>query len=183
MDKQTLIRTTVASAVAAAGLAVGGVALASADDQAPTAASQSGTIAFGHDRGPGGPGGRGDHVMFGGADLAKALGVSEAKLRTAMENIREDLKPADRPDGPPTDAQRDAMRAKLAKALAKELDLSEAKVTAALDKVQAAHQAEARSDLASRLDDAVKAGKLTSTDKASVLKAFDAGVLGGPGPR
>ena len=40
--------------------------------------------------------------------------------------------------------------------------------------------AEHRSDLSDRLDAAVKAGDLTAADKASVLKAFDAGVLDGP---
>lgn len=33
---------------------------------------------------------------------------------------------------------------------------------------------------ADRFDEASYAGDLTSADKASVLKAFDAGVLGGP---
>lgn len=178
MDKHTLIRTTVAGAVAAAGLAVGGIAIASADDA--TGPAGAGTLAFTHDRGPGGPA---RHVMVGGADLAKALGVSESKLRDAMAAIRDDMEPAGRPDGPPTAAEMQTLRTRLAKALAQELGLSQARVTAALDKVQAAHEAERRGDLADRLDDAVQAGKLTSGDKASVLKAYDAGVLGGPGPR
>ena len=37
----------------------------------------------------------------------------------------------------------------------------------------------AREDLGSRLDKAVTDGKITSKDKDAVLKAFDAGVLGG----
>lgn len=177
MDKHTLIRTTIAGTVAAAGLAVGGISLASAQDSPePT---HTGTIAFSHDRGPGGPG---RHVFFGGADLAKALGVSESRLRSAMESIHDELRPAERPDGPPSAADLTAMRTKLAKALAEELDLSTAQVTAALDKVEAAHEAERRDELADRLDAAVKTDKLTTADKASVLKAFDAGVLGGPRP-
>ena len=68
--------------------------------------------------------------------------------------------------------------------LAKELGIDEAKVTAALEKVKAAHEAEHKTELTARLDAAVTAGDLTASDKASVLKAFDAGVLqGGPGPR
>jgi len=69
-------------------------------------------------------------------------------------------------------------------ALASALALDEAKVTAALEKVKAAHEAEHKTELTARLDAAVTAGDLTASDKASVLKAFDAGVLqGGPGPR
>ena len=65
--------------------------------------------------------------------------------------------------------------------LAEALDLSEEKVAAALEDLRAAHEAEERTALSERLDAAVEAGDLTAADKASVLKAFDAGVLGGPG--
>ena len=70
-------------------------------------------------------------------------------------------------------------------ALAKELGVDEAKVTAALAKERAAHEAQHKAELTTRLDAAVTAGKLTASDKAAVLKAFDAGVLAGPagGPR
>lgn len=60
------------------------------------------------------------------------------------------------------------------------LGIDAAKVTAAFDELRAERQAEARAAFGARLDEAVKAGKLTEADKASVLKAFDAGVLGGP---
>ncbi|MFB9767842.1 hypothetical protein ACFFOS_25945, partial [Nocardioides kongjuensis] len=81
---------------------------------------------------------------------------------------------------PPTDAERAEREAALAKALAEELGLDEAKVSAALDDVRAAHDAERRQDLSDRLDQAVSDGTLTAGDKASVLEAYDAGVLGGP---
>ena len=169
-----------AAAVAAAGLSVGAVGLASADDTgAGTPSSSADRPGPGHGHGPGFIG-RGD----GGAELAKALGVSEEKLRTALKAVREDLAPkGERPDGPPSEADRTKRQKALAAALAKELNISEAKVTAALDKVRDSAEAERRTNLSDRLDTAVKAGKLTAGDKASVLKAYDAGVLGGPGRR
>lgn len=185
-----------------AGAVAGGVTAASlsaeADDSTqptkPSTSSSSGATAGtpaapqpgdgpGRHGGPGGPGGIGRGPDA--AALAKELGVTEAKLQKAFDAVREDLRedrPAKPADGtrptPPTDAQREARQSALAKALAKELGVSEAKVTAALDKVRAAHEAERRDELSTRLDDAVKAGDLTAGDKASVLKAFDAGVLG-----
>lgn len=175
------LRNALAATVAAAGLTIGGIGFASADETATdttsssTSSTAAGLTADGH-RGPGGPGFR------DGSDLADALGVTEAELKAAFEAIRDDLDPPagiDR-DNPPTEAERTAMREKLAAALAAELDLTKAKVLAALDKVHAAHEAEARTALSERLDEAVTAGDLTTADKASVLKAFDAGVLGGP---
>ncbi|HUP99327.1 MAG TPA: hypothetical protein VM093_02605 [Aeromicrobium sp.] len=168
-----------ATGLVAAGVIAGGVLAGTLGAQAanhPTDDVRPGYPAHAraHAEGAGGP---------VGADLAKELGVSEAKLRAAFDSIRDDLRPARRPDGPPSEAERATRENKLAAALADKLDLSEAKVKAALEKVRAAHAAEHRAFLSDRLDEAVQAGKLTAADKASVLKAFDAGVLGGPGPR
>ena len=174
MNTSTVLRTTIAGTVAAAGLAVGGIALASATTDSPP---ESGLV-LAHE-GRGGPGFR---IMFGGEDLAEALGVSEERLREAMEAIRDEVRPAERPalGSPPSEVDRVELQANLAKALAEELDLSQAKVEAALEKVHEAHEAERRTHLGERLDEAVADGKLTAADKASVLKAYDAGVLGGP---
>ena len=92
---------------------------------------------------------------------------------------------ADRPAAgeqptPPTDEERAEREAAFATALAKALGLSEDKVSDALDTVRAAREADRRQELGERLDTAVEDGDLTAADKASVLKAFDAGVLGGP---
>ncbi|HWI42255.1 MAG TPA: hypothetical protein VNS81_01445 [Nocardioides sp.] len=181
-----------AAALLAAGAVAGGVSAASlsahADDtSAPTTqAGQTGS------EGPGfhGPGERDGHGPGFGADaaeLAKALGVSESKLTKALDAVRADLEPdaSTRPEPgerptPPTEAERAQHEAAFARALAKELGTTQAKVSAALAKVRATHEAEHRSDLSDRLDAAVKAGDLTAADKASVLKAFDAGVLDGP---
>ena len=178
MKKQPLRATgLVAAGVIAGGILTGTLGAQAANESGDAAVAPGPAIVRGH-HGPWGVG------RAGGEDLAKALGVSEEKLRSAFEAIREDVKPADRrSDGPPTKAERDAMHDKLTAALAKELGLSESKVEAAFASVRKEHRAEHRDALSDRLDTAVKNGKLTDDDKASVLKAFDAGILGGPGPR
>jgi len=138
-------------------------------------------------RGPGGPGGpgRGGHGHgMDAAALASALGLSEDKVQTALDTVREQLKPTSPPaeGSKPSEADRAAKEKERVAALAKALGVSEAKVQAALDKVEAAEKTEHRTQLSTRLDTAVKDGKLTAADKESVLKAYDAGVLGG-GPR
>lgn len=113
MDKQTWARTLIAGSIAGAGLVVGGVSLASADEPSDGPPCHHGSSPL-------------------GADLAKELGVSETKLADAMEAVH------------------------------------------------GAAQADRRDHLSERLSDAVDSGDLTDADKASVLKAFDMGVLGGP---
>jgi len=171
MEKQRLRATgLVAAGVVAGGILAGTLGAQAADDDSKADVAP-GMVMHAQHRGPGGPG--------GGEDLAEALGVSEKKLRAAFEAVHDDLKPADRrPDGPPTAAERTARRDKMTAALAKELGLSEAKVEAAFEKVHKAHAAERRDALNDRLDTAIENGKLTAADKASVLKAFDAGIWG-----
>lgn len=179
-----------AAALLAAGAVAGGVTAATLTATADDSATSDSSASADSRPGPGGPGGHGGHGRGGAhvdtAALAKALGVTEDKLTAALEAVREDLKPADgeKPAAgeqrtPPTDEERADRQAALAKALADELGLDESKVSDALDTVRAAHDAERRTDLSERLDTAVKDGDLTSADKASVLKAYDAGVLGG----
>jgi hypothetical protein len=91
---------------------------------------------------------------------------------------------------------------KLTAALAKELGLEESKVSDALKKVQEQLRAEAKANgeargdghmrpdgadraaaLKDRLAEAVKAGKLTQAEADAIIKAAEAGVLGGNGPR
>lgn len=184
---------TRAAALLAAGAVAGGATAASlsanaADDTGSSSASSaSAASSAAGERGPGGPGGHGRGPGLDAAALAEALGVSEDKVSDALDKAREATKPddADKPAAgerptPPTEAERTARQAALAKALAEELGIDQAKVTAALESVRAAHDAERRTDLAERLDQAVADGELTAGDKASVLKAYDAGVLGGP---
>ncbi|MEH3052442.1 MAG: hypothetical protein PGN13_00345 [Patulibacter minatonensis] len=90
--------------------------------------------------GPGGPGGRRGHggPRLDTAAVAKTLGVSEDKLKTALQKVRESLRPAKPADGvkPTTPGTRPApgeRRDKLAEALAKELGLDADKVKQALE--------------------------------------------------
>lgn len=190
MDKTTIIRTGAAAGVAALGLTLGGISLASADDAATdtsSTATEATDDARDGERGPGGPGRGPGGPGLDAAALAEALGVDEAKVTAALEAVHDDLH-AQREDAeadgertPPTEAEREAVQQQMVTALAEELGVDEAKVTAALEEARAAHEAEHRTELSERLDEAVTAGDLTAADKASVLKAFDAGVLGGPG--
>lgn len=181
---------TRAAALLAAGAVAGGVTAAtlSANAADDTGTSSEASRASAGERGPGGPGGPGSHGRGGfGADaaaLAKALGVSEDKVSDALDAVREatqpDAKPADgAAPAAPTDQERAEREAAFVTALAKELGLDEAKVSDALETVRAAHEAEHRTELSERLDQAVEDGDLTAADKESVLKAYDAGVLGG----
>jgi DNA-binding MarR family transcriptional regulator len=184
MNRSTAARIGVAGLVAGAGLTAGGVAIASADDAASTAKAA-------HDRHPGGP--LGDRGVLA-KTLADELGLKQATVEKALRAVAKDLRP-DRPargekPTPPTDAEREQREAALAKALAEELDVSQAKVEAALEKARQQaeseredRRADVRKALVERLDAAVEDGTLTKADKASVLKAFDADLLGaGPGP-
>jgi hypothetical protein len=110
----------------AVALASGAYALgAQADDGAAVAAGTP-RAAFAH-HGPGRPGG-----PFGFQGLADRLGVSQAKLRAALEDIRGDLpKPGE-------------VRDEFAKDLAAELGTTEAKVKAALERVRAKYEAEGK---------------------------------------
>ena len=110
----------------AVALASGAYALgAQADDGAAVAAAGNPTATFAHDGQAGGGG------PFGGL-LADKLGVSEAKLRAALEDIRGDLpKPRE-------------MRDEFAKELATELGSTEAKVKAALERIRASTRRSSR---------------------------------------
>lgn len=205
MNKSTAIRTGIAASVAGAGLAVAGISLASAADEsaspdsgATSSESTERTPRGDHGRfgGPGRPRGGAMGPMGGSTELAEALGVSEEELREALESIREELAPAgpdagtepeagekpgsgDERPSPPSEADRAERQGRLVTALAEALDLSEDDVTAALEQVRSDQTAQQRESLAERLDQAVTDGDLTEADKASVLKAYDAGVLGG----
>lgn len=86
------------------------------------------------------------------------------------------------------EAAREARQNELAEKLAKELGVDQAKVKAALDKIQAENQAAAKTErlaaLKQRLDQAVKDGKLTQAEADAIYKAAENGTLpagGGPG--
>jgi len=131
------------------------------------------------------------------AGWAAALGVDEATLRTALAGARDDVR-AQRPQPPATGAKAKpgAMRAAMVQALAARLGKPESQIRQTFQAFLAAHQAGSRDALVQRLDAAVAAGRLTDAERAAVLTAYDAGVLGrgsgaagrmghlgGPGPR
>lgn len=119
---------------------------------------------------PGRPGGPRDL-----SGPAAKLGVTEAKLRAALQDLR-----------PDRGARKDEHQAALAKALATELGVDEAKVTAALDKLHGDRKVGRRErggDRLQRFDNALSA-KL-GIDAAKVRAAFDAlkpAPGAGPGP-
>lgn len=179
MDKATLARTGIASAVAGLGLAVGGVAMASADSTATADLTASARP----DLRP-----AGGHAEV----LAEELGLDEEVVEEALQAVHDELRPdaPDTSDGtlpePPTEEERAEREAAFAAALADELGVSEAKVTAALEALRAAAEANAeemraglRDNLVERLDAAVEDGTLTEADRTSVLKAYDAELIGG----
>lgn len=142
----------------------------------------------GFGRGPGHGPGMGGFGMGRGLDtaaLATKLGVTEDKLTAALQKVGQSMRDQHEQaeDGtrtPPTQAEIDARQQAFAAALAKELGIDQTKVTAAFDALRAEREAARKAELSTRLDAAVKSGKLTDADKQSILKGFDAGVLGGP---
>ena len=184
VSKSVKLAAAAGVTVVAAGIGAG-AAMADSTTPVPSGTATTAPSQAGPDRGPGGPGGR--HGGPGGMDaaaLASKLGLTEAKVTAALEKVRAAEKPSTPPaeGARPTDAQRQAMEKARVAALAKALGVTEAKVQAALDAIRADHEAGRRTELSTRLAAAVKAGTLSAADQASVLKAFDAGVLGG-GPR
>jgi Clp amino terminal domain, pathogenicity island component len=158
-------KKTAAALSGALVLASGAYALGSqAGDGAALAgdrATSTGRQAGPHPGRPGGPG----RDLSG---IAGRLGVTEAKLRAALEDLRPDR------------GAKDDRRSALAKALAGELGLSADKVTAALDKLHGQRKVgrrERRGDRVQRFDDAL-ASKL-GVDPAKVHSAFDALKAGG----
>ncbi len=202
------VKGLIAGAVGAAAIGTAGVvgiSMAHAATPTPTptpSASASTTPDSGTDDGDGhgrhhGFGGGPGHFGFGGGglvglreqgltDLATELGVTESKLTTAMKTARESLRPAAGGSmAKPTPGERpdaSVIQQKFAAALAKELGISEAKVTAALEKLKAAAVASREAAFSDRLDQAVTDGKLTRAEADAVLKAAKAGVID-MGPR
>lgn len=106
------------------------------------------------------------------ASFAAALGVDEATLRAALAGAHADVRAA-RPSSGGTQA-----RAALVTALATRLGKPETQVRTAFQAFLAAHQVGSRDALTRRLDAAVAAGRITQAERAAILKAYDAGVLG-----
>jgi hypothetical protein len=120
------------------------------------------------------------------ADLATKLGVDEAKVTEAVRTFRDANKPTAAPaegtePAEGTKPERSAMDAAMAKSLAASLGVEESKVTAALEEIRAAGQAERAAALKARLDKAVSDGTLNQAEADAVTKAVEKGVIGGGG--
>ena len=127
--------------------------------------------------------------MTGAAALALAVGpalAEPAPSASASPSATGSAAPVPSASGsasakPDREAARAQRQDELAAALAKELGIDKAKVAAALEKVEAARQSQAKADrvteLKTRLDAAVAAGNLTADEAAAILKAAEAGVL------
>lgn len=179
MKKKTV--AAVSAAVLTAGLGIGVSQLASADTPTPSPTS-SPTAGSGKDtagRKGGGPHG---HAKLDLSGLAGKLGVDEAKLSEAVSAARkatgsaEKTKPSEQSQAD-REAARTARQAAFAKALAAELGIDEAKVTAALNELRAERQAEQAGQQKAILDQAVKDGKLTQAEADAVQKAADQGIV------
>jgi hypothetical protein len=188
INKKAAGIAAVGASAVAIGLAVASTAQAdtSTPTPSPTSTTQSGGTTGPNGKTHGGPGkggwGPGGKHLFGlGADLselATKLGVSESKLEAAMKAVRPDLKDLPKPDTATSpDAFKDQVQKQLADALAKELGIDSAKVTKALDEIEAAHTADREKAFADHLAQAVKDGKLTQAEADAVQKAAKAGVI------
>lgn len=185
----------VSAAALAAGLGLGGAALANAETDSPTAPPSASASpqpeATTESPGRNGQGNRGweergpgRHSRAGGmramdtAELADQLGVEQSALDDALTKVMDTMRSEREPGNPPDQSA-------VAKALAEELGIDEAKVSEALDAMRAEHQAELQADAQLRLDEAVTDGTLTRAEADAVLKAIDEGIVGlrGAGPR
>ncbi len=184
MNRTAKTLAATATGAVALGLGLGVAGLASADPSASPAPSASPSASASAPATPpaGGPGdhrgrpGRGDRGQLA-EQLAAKLGVDQALVETALREYRDANRPSTKPDpgtAKPDPAVDDAA---LAKALADKLDVTEAKVTAALQEIRAAHDADRAAAVKTRLDEAVKAGTLTTTEADAVQKAADAGIV------
>lgn len=143
-------------------------------------AADSGPRAEREHRGFGGP------RLFGGDELAEALGVTTDELRDAVTSVREALKPAERPTTRPTDEERAAHRKAFMEALAGELGVSVNALSAAQDAAEGARKAAA----IERIEAKVADGTLTRERADAIIEAIENGEKpgffdhGGPrGPR
>jgi hypothetical protein len=154
----------VAASVAIAAPSGGGTSSSSSSDGARR--SSDGTFEIRRE-------GPGKHLSA----LAKKLGVSEAKLREAFANVKENLDPPPRPDrgNPPSRADLEKLCNELTDALAKELGKSG-------DQVRDAAKAVLKDEIEAAVDDK----RLTRAQADRIKHGCGPGPgngPGGPGPR
>lgn len=164
----------VSAAVLTAGLGVGVSQLASAETPTPTPTT-SPTGSPQKEHGGKGGGHRGGPERLDVSGLASKLGIDETKLSEAIAAARKATAPTEKTKpSEQTQAEREAARtarqAAFAKALATELGIDEAKVTAALDELRTEREAERTAQNKAVLDQAVTDGKLTQAEADAVRR-------------
>lgn len=173
-----------------AGLGVTGMASAATTPApSPSTSASADSTAPADGSAPTDSGMRGGHKGDRGqlaADLATKLGVDEAKVTAAVRTFRNANKPTAAPaegtePAEGTKPDRSAMDAAMVKSLAASLGVEESKVTAALEEIRAADQAERAAALKTRLDKAVSDGTLNQAEADAATKAVEKGVIGGGG--
>ena len=190
--RRTVVGASLGVAVVGAAFGIAGIADA-APSSTPTAPSSGASApAQPGEHGPEGRGhGRGPSDRGAGVapQLAEKLGIDQAKVVTALQEVRQESRPTAKPSPgsaatPGSGAPRDraADDAALAEALAPKLDVDEATITTALAEIRAERAAERAEALDAKLDAAVKAGTLTQAEADTVTKAVEKGVIAG-GPR
>ena len=113
--------------------------------------------------------------------LAGKLGVSQEAVTAAMAKYHAS-NPTQVRGRDLTEAQQATAHAELAAFLAKELNVAEPAVLAALDAQDEVRQADRTADLKANLDEAVKTGRLTQEQADAILAAHEAGTrMGGMG--
>lgn len=200
MDARKYVAAGAAALVMGGGLGAAVLANAADPTPSPTAAPSAGSTATpGTGQGQAGQGqpGKGGKDMGGerrGAGVvmrdevaqavADKLGIDKTTLTDAAKAVADELRAQHQAAGQTgTKPDRDAMRDEALTALANKLGVDKAKLVAAVDEAeaaqQAAHLAEGRADFKTRIDQAVADGKITQADADSILKGYDAGLLGG----
>lgn len=124
--------------------------------------------------------------LFGGDELADALGITADELRDAVTSVREALKPTEHPTTRPTEEERAAHHEAFVEALAGELGVSVDALSAAQDAAEGARKAAA----IERIEAKVADGTLTQERADAIIEAIENGEKpgffdhGGPrGPR
>jgi hypothetical protein len=157
------------SATVATGIA--GPAFAATTDH--PAATASGTTAAPSTNASAGSG---DHRALGrrfGAefakDLAAQLGLPQQQVTTAVQQVRTQLQ-ADHKAGTATQGE-------FVTQLAAKLGLDQTKVRTAVQAVRAQERTDRQAQLKTRLDQAVKAGKISQSDADAYLRVVQSGAL------
>ncbi len=177
----------VSAVVLTAGLGVGATQLAGAATPSPSpTASPTGSPQ--QDTAGRKPSGHRGQTKLDVSGLAGKLGLDETKVSEAVSAARKATEPTERTKpSDQTQVEREAARAErraaFIEALASELGIDEARVTAALEELSAERKAEQAAQSKAVLDQAVKDGKLTQAEADAVQKAADQGIvrIGGRG--